>query len=171
MLYTQKIQIYNFLFIGERDFMAEPIKLPAYVTLTNKTNGIVKFAPYKENFNTTLRGGETLVLTATTVGQVLYYLMQASDSLKVERADAKPEAAATYDVCATQENPVSITITNNSDRAMNFVPYRENFQYTLAANESCEFDATTAGQVIYYMNQDVDGVLDVKVGTKGVGKK
>lgn len=151
--------------------MAEPIKLPAYVTLTNKTTGIVKFAPYKENFNTTLRGGEKLVLTATTVGQVLYYLMQASDSLKVERFDTKPVETFDYDVCATQENPVPITITNNSNRAMSFVPYRENFQYTLAAGESCEFDATTAGQVIYYMNQDVDGVLDVKPGEQKVGEK
>lgn len=147
------------------------IKLPAYVTLTNKTTGVVKFAPYKENFNTKLRANESLVLTATTAGQVLYYLMQASDALDVKQDEEKPSVAATYDVCATPDAPVSITITNKSNRPMNFVPYRENFQFTLQPAEVYAFDATTAGQVIYYMNQDVDGVLDVKVGTKSVGEK
>ena len=145
------------------------IKLPAYVTLKNKSNSVVKFAPYKENFNTSLDAGESLVLTATTAGQVFYYLLQANDALEVTQSDTKG-AGATYDVCATAETPVAVTITNKADRPMNFVPYRENFQYEVEVGGAYTFDATTAGQVIYYMNQDVDGVLDVKVGEKKVGK-
>ena len=169
------------------------IKLPAYVTLTNKSKAAVKFAPYKENFNTTLgydetidettgkaKGGESLVLAATTAGQVFYYLKQASDVLEVTVAETKPEGA-TYDVCATEAAPATVTITNKSANVMSFVPYRENFQFEVkpahkdeegkdVPAETYTFAATTAGQVIYYMNQDVDGLLDVTIGAVKVGK-
>ena len=146
------------------------IKLPAYVTLTNKSSEAVKFAPYKENFNTTLGAGESLVLAAETAGQVFYYLKQANAALEVVQSATKT-AGATYDVCATAANPATVTITNKASFDMDFVPYRENFQYTVKPSEVFTFDATTAGQVIYYMNQDVDGMLDVTVGGKGVGNK
>ena len=58
----------------------EIIKLPAYVTLTNKTDADIKFAPYKENFNTTLGAKESIELVAETAGQVFYYYKQAHDS-------------------------------------------------------------------------------------------
>ena len=156
------------------------IKLPAYVTLTNKSKAAVKFAPYKENFNTAIGAGESLVLAATTAGQVFYYLKQANDSLEVAVSETKPEGA-TYDVCATEAAPATVTITNKSYNVMSFVPYRENFQFEVKPahkNEAGEdvpaetytFAATTAGQVIYYMNQDVDGLLDVTIGAVKVGK-
>lgn len=145
------------------------IKLPAFVTLTNKSDAVVRFAPYKENFNTALGAGESLVLTATTAGQVFYYMMQANDALEVTQAATKGEGA-TYDVCATAEDPATVVITNKAAHAMNFVPYRENFQFEVKAGEAYTFDATTAGQVIYYMNQDVDGVLDVAINAKKTGK-
>ena len=150
--------------------MAKEIKieqLPVYVTLTNKTNAAVKFAPYKENFNTSLGAGESLVLTATTAGQVFYYLKQAcADVLEVAIANEK--GTATYDVCATESAPATVVIT--AKEAMAFVPYRENFQFDLEKDDVATFKATTAGQVIYYMNQDVGGKLDVAINTKKVGK-
>lgn len=146
------------------------IKLPAYVTLTNKSNEVVKFAPYKENFNTALGVGESLVLVAETAGQVFYYLKQANKALEVTQSESKTEA--TYDVCATATQPATVTITNKrAEGVMNFVPYRENFQFEVKPNETYTFAATTAGQVIYYMNQDVEGVLDVTVGGKEVKRK
>lgn len=144
----------------------EIIKLPAYVTLTNKTDADIKFAPYKENFNTTLGANESIELVAETAGQVFYYYKQASDSLEVTHADAK-SGTATYDVCT----PAKVTITNNAEHVMSFAPYRENFQFDVQSKEVITFDATTAGQAIYYMNQDVDGALDVTVSDKAVGNK
>lgn len=138
------------------------IKLPAYVTLKNNSAAAVKFAPYKENFNTTLGAGESLVLAATTAGQVFYYLRQANDALAVTQSDTKAPGA-TYDVCATEAKPATVVITNNAERPMDFIPYRENFSFTLEDGDAYTFSATTAGQAIYYMNQDVDGVLDVSV--------
>ena len=145
------------------------IKLPAYVTLTNKSKAAVKFAPYKENFNTAIGAGESLVLAATTAGQVFYYLKQANDALEVAVAETKPEGS-TYDACATEATPATVKITNKSANVMSFVPYRENFQFEVKPAEEYTFAATTAGQVIYYMNQHVDGLLDDSIGAVKVGK-
>ena len=107
------VNYFYYIFLREREIMAKEIKieqLPVYVTLTNKTNAAVKFAPYKENFNTSLDAGESLVLTATTAGQVFYYLKQAcADVLEVAIANEK--GTATYDVCATESAPATVVIT------------------------------------------------------------
>ena len=142
------------------------IKLPAYVTLKNVSANAVKFAPYKENFNTTLGAGESIVLVAETAGQVFYYLKQANDAITVAQSDKKT-AGATYDVCATAATPASVVVTNKVEVPMNFVPYRENFQFEVPAGEAYTFSATTAGQAIYYMNQGVEGQLDVAVTAAG----
>lgn len=145
------------------------IKLPAYVTLKNVSANAVKFAPYKENFNTTLGAGESLVLVAETAGQVFYYLKQANDAITVAQADTKA-VGATYDVCATEAKPATVVVTNKAEVPMNFVPYRENFQFTVGKGEAYTFSATTAGQAIYYMNQGVEGQLDVAVTAAAEGK-
>lgn len=63
------------------------IKLPAKVTLTNTTSDrTVRFVPYRENFTVGILAGESIELEAQTAGQVLYYLAQATDGLKVEQA-------------------------------------------------------------------------------------
>ena len=53
--------------------------------------------------------------------------------------------------------PAKIIIANYTDKAMNFIPYRENFQQEVKVGEAFEFEATTAGQVLYYLAQDTSG--------------
>lgn len=61
--------------------------------------------------------------------------------------------------------PAVITLSNTSDRAIRFVPYRENFTTVIAAGDSVQLEAQTAGQVLYYLAQATDG-LDVKQTAK-----
>lgn len=51
--------------------------------------------------------------------------------------------------------PQILKITNNTDRNVTFVPYRENFVTALAAGAAIEFEVKTAGQVLYYLKQSV----------------
>lgn len=63
------------------------IKLPAVITITNKTTDkAIGFVPYRENFVTYLAAGDVVKLEAQTAGQVLYYLAQATAGLTVEQA-------------------------------------------------------------------------------------
>lgn len=62
------------------------IKLPAVITLTNtnpERGKAIRFVPYRENFTTVIAAGDSVKLEATTAGQVLYYLAQATDGLEV----------------------------------------------------------------------------------------
>ena len=59
--------------------------------------------------------------------------------------------------------PAKVTITNTSDKAIRFVPYRENFTTVVAAGDSVELEATTAGQVLYYLAQATDGLTVTQV--------
>lgn len=54
--------------------------------------------------------------------------------------------------------PAVITITNTSDRAIGFVPYRENFTVYVQAGDVVKLEATTAGQVFYYLAQATEGL-------------
>ena len=68
--------------------MAEiTITIPAVVTLTNtsKTEK-VGFVPYRENFTSYIAAEDVVKLECQTAGQVLYYMAQACDKLKVEQA-------------------------------------------------------------------------------------
>ena len=68
------------------------ISLPANITITNKTSEsagdarVIGFVPYRENFTSYLQPGGAVVLEATTSGQVLYYMAQATDGLTVTQA-------------------------------------------------------------------------------------
>lgn len=60
------------------------IKLPAVITLSNTTSDrAIRFVPYRENFTTVIAAGDSIELEAETAGQVLYYLAQATEGLKV----------------------------------------------------------------------------------------
>ena len=65
--------------------MAETItiSLPAVITLSNTSDRGIRFVPYRENFTTVIAAGDSVQLEAQTAGQVLYYLAQATDGLKV----------------------------------------------------------------------------------------
>lgn len=54
--------------------------------------------------------------------------------------------------------PAVITLSNTSDRAIRFVPYRENFTTVINAGDSVKLEAQTAGQVLYYLAQATDGL-------------
>lgn len=62
------------------------IKLPAMVTISNKSDTVMRFVPYKENFTVNVAAGDNVILEATTAGQVLYYLAQATEGLEVTQA-------------------------------------------------------------------------------------
>lgn len=68
--------------------MAETITitLPAVITIVNTSDKAIGFVPYRENFTTYLPAGDTIVLEATTAGQVLYYLAQETEGLSVSHA-------------------------------------------------------------------------------------
>ena len=51
--------------------------------------------------------------------------------------------------------PQVLKVTNNTNRSVTFVPYRENFTTALAAGATIEFTADTAGQILYYLKQSV----------------
>ena len=59
------------------------LNVPALITLTNTTDRKIGFIPYRENFQYDIAGGDNVQLTATNVGQVLYYLAQATEGLEV----------------------------------------------------------------------------------------
>ena len=63
------------------------IYLPSQITLANNTSTALNFVPYKENFGEQLAAGDTLTFTATTVGQVLYYLAQANYGFTVTQGE------------------------------------------------------------------------------------
>lgn len=124
------------------------------VKLTNVSDRVVQFIPYKENFATAIKAGESMVLPVETVGQVFYYIKQGNKDLKVTHG----KNGLTGDTVITV--PVTLSITNETDKAMAFVPYRENFQIDIAAGDVYQFEVKTAGQYIYYFNQERFG-LDV----------
>lgn len=110
-----------------------------------------RFVPYKENFATPVAKGTSLYLKAYTVGQYLYYTKNGF----VDAGESAPTASETVTVINV---PAKITIANNSDKVMNFIPYRENFQVEVKPEDSYEFEAETAGQVLYYMSQDTNDI-------------
>lgn len=61
--------------------------------------------------------------------------------------------------------PAIITIENKADRAIGFVPYRENFTAYVKKGETITLEAATAGQVLYYLAQATEG-LEVSQAAK-----
>lgn len=125
--------------------MTHQIDLTKVLKLTAAADKTAKFTPYKENFVTTVPAGKSLCLKAKTVGQYLYYI----------KNDFKEGEPAEGDIVINV--PAKITITNNTEKTMSFIPYRENFQAEIKAGDSYIFDADTAGQVLYYLAQDTTG--------------
>lgn len=141
--------------------MAEiDVKVPAILKISaTKT---VPFVPYRENFATRLTAGKAIEFSVETSGQALYYLKQATDGLTVEQV-------STFDTTTTDltvfKLPGIMTIKNTSTVAIPFIPYRENFEVSVAAEDSYKIEAKTLGQVLYYLAQATDG-LDVTYADK-----
>ena len=62
-------------------------KLPAKMVITNTSDKVKSFLPYKETFQVNVQAGDVYNVEADTLGQVLYYLGQATDGLTVEYAE------------------------------------------------------------------------------------
>lgn len=63
------------------------LNVPAKITLTNSSDISIGFIPYKENFQYDIVAGDSVELIAENVGQVLYYLAQATDGLEVTQEE------------------------------------------------------------------------------------
>lgn len=59
--------------------------------------------------------------------------------------------------------PAKIKIVNTAERAMSFVPYRENFTSVLAKGKTIEFPVDRAGQVLYYLKQATEGLTVTQI--------
>ena len=59
--------------------------------------------------------------------------------------------------------PQKLKITNTSDIALMFRPYRENFDVSVPSGTTFEFTCTTAGQCLYYFKQAFT-LVDKQVG-------
>lgn len=71
------------------DGTIKKLNVPAKVTLTNVGEEVVGFVPYRENFQFNIEKDGKVELTATTAGQVLYYLAQGiANKLTVEQVSA-----------------------------------------------------------------------------------
>ncbi len=66
--------------------------------------------------------------------------------------------------------PAKIKIVNTSDRAIGFVPYRENFVSSLAKGKTIEFPVDRAGQVLYYLDQTTDGLTVSQIASFDSGE-
>lgn len=124
----------------------------ATITFTNpqafnyKAEKDFTFVPYKENFVYTVKAGDTIQFTATTVGQSFYYYKQG---LTIGNAVAPTVTIAL---------PAKITLTNTGDKPIAFVPYKENFTQEIAVGDKFIIPATTVGQVLYYLLQAGEGL-------------
>ncbi len=131
------------------------INNPAIIKITNSTEGLQTFAPYRENFTANLVAENSIEFSVDTAGQALYYLAQASDKLEVEQILAFSSAT---DGLLIIETPATITITNTSTSTKSFVPYRENFTVDIAGGDSVVLTVDRVGQVLYYLAQASDGL-------------
>ena len=129
----------------------QTITLPSVIKIQNIGEVAKRFAPYRENFTTQLVSDGIIEFKVTTSGQALYYLNQADNDLVITRLADFDDAGVVINT------PAKITITNtrasNTNDSIGFIPYRENFQYDVAAGDSVELTASTVGQVLYYLAQ------------------
>lgn len=131
------------------------ITTPGVVKITNTSTLVKALAPYKENFITSLPANFVLELGVKTAGQALYYLGQATEGLTVVFEQSFSVSGVNEQIHSGDEK---ITLTNTSDRAITIVPYRENFEYSIAAGDTLEITAGTVGQVLYYLAQATEGL-------------
>lgn len=126
------------------------IELPAIMKITNTGASAQSFQPYHENFNVGIPAGVSVEFEVMTAGQYFYYMKQAKENLVVEKIaefDVASETITVIDV------PATITLTNISNRIKTFQPYHENFSVEMQAGDVINLEATTVGQVLYYVAQ------------------
>ena len=138
------------------------ITLPVILKITNIGAHAQSFQPYHENFTVAVPAGVAVELEATTFGQYAYYMKQACEGLTVEKIAEFDVASASIIVI---DVPAMVTLTNVSNRVKAFTPYRENFMVDIAAGDSIVLEASSCGQVLYYLAQ-ADADLTVTEAAK-----
>ena len=108
--------------------MIKTIYRPAAVTLT-AIDKKVTFVPYKENFTYTIEEGDSVQFEVEKAEEVLYYLMQEDGHLSVEEI-LSDNSGIDFN------GYVTVTFTNNNDKDAHFVPYNQNFAFTVKPGDS-----------------------------------
>ena len=134
--------------------MERIVTAPAIIRIANTSEFAKTFQAYKENFTTTLAAGQALEFEVKTSGQVLYYLNQVTTGLEITVVEDYTEDDTTIKLNV----PALITLNNAAERIIGFIPYRENFQYDIAAGDEVQLTATNVGQVLYYLAQATEGL-------------
>ena len=149
------------------------VSAPAILLVQNTGDADVEFMPYKENFKISIASGSHILFPVTTSGQVLYYFNQQYGDLTIKVFDAKTEKQMDNFIPVYPTNTVGdeyvITLSNVSNKDIKFIPYRENFDYVLAAGDRISIAVNNIGQVFYYMAQQVDG-LEIDIPTQSIGQ-
>lgn len=83
---TEGLEVTQIASLGTADDNLTVFKTPAVMTLTNTSSVVKTFQPYKENFTVDVKAGDNYAIEVTTVGQILYYLAQATEGLTVTYA-------------------------------------------------------------------------------------
>lgn len=139
--------------------MKTTIKLPAIIKIANNGDKAQSFQPYHENFMVSVPAGVAVEFEVSTVGQYFYYLKQAIGTLVITSISEFDGASETIIVI---DLPSMVTLTNTSDVVKTFIPYREGFAVEIAAGDAVELEATTAGQVLYYLAQETEGLTSTQ---------
>lgn len=108
--------------------MTKTIYRPASVTLTAVRNKVT-FVPYKESFTYTIDAGDSVQFEVEKAEEVLYYLMLQNDNLVVTEIVSENSKV-------DFSNYVTITLTNNNDKDAHFVPYNQNFAFTVKSGDA-----------------------------------
>lgn len=127
----------------------QTITAPAVIKIENKSAEARVFAPYKESFKVSLPASAVIELQVKTSGQIFYYLKQAKEDLKVSVLADFDQTVGAIKIHAKE----TVTLTNNLNRVVSFVPYKENFQYDVAAGDVVTITAENVGQTLYYLAQ------------------
>lgn len=131
--------------------MTTTITLPAIVKLANTSDKKISFQPYHENFSVAIPAGNAVEFEVNTAGQFFYYEKQATEVGLVVTHPAELEQ--TKDTLIVIDLPSLVTLTNTDTNIVNFVPYRENFTVSIGVGDAIVLEATTVGQVLYYLAQ------------------
>ena len=154
--------------------MAETISVvaPAVLLVQNNGDTDAQFIPYRENFKVTIPGNSHVLFPVMTTGQVLYYFNQQYGDLNIRIFDASTEQEMDNFIpvhpANSSDDAYVITLSNTSEKVINFIPYKENFAVDIAAGDEMEITVSNVGQVFYYMAQQTDG-LEVDVPTESIG--
>lgn len=140
------------------------LDFPEWIKIENVGESAQAFQPYHENFNVTVPAGVSIEFPVHTLGQYFYYINQATKGLDVDRIDSADKASETNIVLNVGGgNTINLIITNISERVKAFNLYREDFDVTLEAGDTIEFETQTVGQTLFYLAQ-ADKDLTVEQG-------